>query len=195
MLSTWETVLYTTVAIIPGFLIDSIIRTKIPMQKRTASFSIFSFISLSALNYFLWAWKIPALLRETDRTSASFIYWCIGIVFISPLLLGFIINYLQDFEIIKRGLKRIRFKTTNLAPSAWDYKFYNLNQKGSRYIIVTLTDDTVIYGAYGLHSYSSNQSQDLYIEKIYKGNKWEQVERSDGILITNNQIKHIEFFV
>lgn len=66
------------------------------------------------------------------------------------------------------------------------------------FVIITLQDDSKIYGLYGENSFTSTEpdERDIYLEKIYdidEQNNWVENEYSLGIHILQNQIKTIEF--
>ncbi|WP_459560396.1 DUF6338 family protein [Burkholderia pseudomallei] len=81
-------------------------------------------------------------------------------------------------------------------PTAWDFKFGSTLDE--RFIIVKLTDNTLIRGKYSSKSCagSSEKEKDLYLEELYTTNSdgdWEEIHNSDGILIKESQIAMIEF--
>lgn len=86
-------------------------------------------------------------------------------------------------------------KTIDATPIAWDYYF---SKQKSSFIIVTLLDDTKLYGWYSADSFASSDTEerDIYVEKGYKysdNNGWEEDKDSGGFYIPKNQIKYIEF--
>ena len=65
-------------------------------------------------------------------------------------------------------------------------------------VIVTLTDDSVIYGDFSTKSFASSdpEERDLFIEKTYIPNEkgeWIAADKNEGIYIHKDQIKTIEF--
>ena len=66
------------------------------------------------------------------------------------------------------------------------------------FVIITLQDDSTVYGFYGENSFASSEpdERDIYLEKIYdidEKNKWIENKECLGIHISQNQIKTIEF--
>lgn len=196
MFTTWDTVFYTAAAITPGFLIDTIIRMKIPVQKRDASFAIFRFLVLSALNYAIWIWYIPSMYADENKLCAEFLYKCLGIIVGSPLLLGIIATWLASKDWFRKVLSHAGFNINNTAPSAWAYKFNNWRNGQSLYVIVTLKTGKQLRGKLGINSFSGNENEDedLYMEECYNDH-WEKPSRQDGCLICKNQIEFIEFIM
>ena len=92
-------------------------------------------------------------------------------------------------------LEKLRIRSIHSTPTAWDYIF---SQQHSGYVIVTLTDDIKIKGWFSINSFASSDSEerDIYIEDLYcdEGEQeWIEDTDSNGIYISKDQIKFIEF--
>jgi hypothetical protein len=66
-------------------------------------------------------------------------------------------------------------------------------------VLVTLADGSSVCGLFGSESFASSapKERDLYIQAVYRHNKngeFQIVERTDGILIRGDAIKHVEFW-
>lgn len=73
--------------------------------------------------------------------------------------------------------------------------FFN---QGESFIIVTLTDDTKLYGWYSSASFTSSDpdERDVFVEigyKLSEDGKWEEDAQSGGFYVPKGQIKYIEF--
>jgi hypothetical protein len=66
-------------------------------------------------------------------------------------------------------------------------------------VLVTLKDGGQVAGLFGSRSFASSDpsERDLYIQSVFsmsgKG-QWQRVPRNDGVLISGDQIKYIEFW-
>lgn len=101
------------------------------------------------------------------------------------------------FNIISKRKWFLKF-LINPTKSAWDSFF---SRRESYYVIVTLKNGKCIGGKYGLKSYSSTypNPEGIYLEEVWKLNEKngfdEIVDQTAGILITENEISTIEFYI
>ncbi len=189
----WETIVYTCIFLLPGFiskeLIDSIIPPKFDKELRF----IFQCIILSIVNLALWAWLDMIIFQNFKETNLF--YLILAAVNIgSATITGIILGILKYYNIPRKWFPFLQLN--NSIPTAWDY-FYN--QKKSYFVVVSLKSGKTIYGLYSEKSFSSSESseRDLYIEKTYKYSKkepWKEIPRNKGIYIDKNEIETIEFY-
>jgi hypothetical protein len=199
MVSNFDMLFYTLGFIVPGFVMDMIFRIFIPKKKLDVQNSLFRFIYLSCLNYAIWSWAIFIIYKSgfiEAHKIWSAVIWAIIILF-SPVIIGLLAAKQSDKGWAKKVLNPLGFNTIHPTPSAWDYKFSKINDK--KWVLITLIDGSTIAGVFAYDSFASSDidERDVYIEKIYKINDngcWNEVERSDGILVKCNQIKTIEFW-
>lgn len=195
-------VLYTVILaiafIIPGFIITTIKNKVIPSKNKEYNMKIIDFFAYSFLNLFLWSIPIYLMFQDLDFCKNHyFITWFILllIIFISPIAIALIIIFINKSKRIKNWFSKLDINIIEPEPCAWDFKFSNIS---SEWVIVTLKDNTTISGFMGSNSCaSSNENdRDLYIGEVYKiiDGKWKKVKNTNGILIKQEEIKHIEFF-
>ncbi len=187
-----DVVLYTAYFVLPGYIIFNIIEDFIPSGEKSDAEKLVSFIGYSLIEIAGWYWLIDKLPR-TDKW-----YWLILllIVVITSAITGFIIGLLLKIGPIRKLLSKTGLQIQNRIPTAWDYKFSNLNE--GRKVIVALNDGTYIRGLYYNKSFASSDSsyRDIYIEKcciLNKKEKWREVDQNDGVWINPNTIKWINF--
>lgn len=195
-INTYDTVVYTALFIVPGFMIDEIVRTIIPQKKITSQTSIIHYLMYSIINLALWNWLYFFISKIKDKHE--FRYWVLMALFVilTSAISGIVIGVIKQKEIVRKMLLIIKIETEHQIPTAWDYKFYNTNEP--RWVIVTLTSGRVIRGLYGNKSLSSSDSQfyDLYLEEIYEldsSDNWMKADRTDGVWINSKEICVIEF--
>lgn len=196
-ISSLDTLLYTIAAFIPGFIIDSLLRLKLTLKKRDLSFSFFRFIILSVVNYLPWSYLIFCFYY-CKESQPSYLVWflLITIIFISPIAIALLLIKLHDNKIAKFFLNICGFSDLSLNLCTWDKIFSTI--KENTYVVVTLNDNSVIYGKLekGSNIASDEDGRDIYISKTYKveNGHWDICPQTCGIIIIYNQIKHIEFF-
>lgn len=192
-----ETLFLTLAFIVPGFLWHCVNSMLIPDKKRTTEILFLRFLTFSCFNIAIWSWLLY-IFAATQYTSnhplQAACLWAI-IIFVSPVLLGGVTGYLDQKGYFKRMLSKLGIKSIHSTPTAWDYKFYNTHS--SVWVQIKLKDGKTIRGLYGSRSFASSESdeRDIYIQQAVKvsDQKWEKIEKSDGILVKGDQIEYIEF--
>jgi hypothetical protein len=177
---------------IPGFISLKVYKLIVASEKIDFANSIFEIVAFSSLNYAFFSWLI-LIITKADFLANHFgwtIFFTVIILFVSPTLWPFIVTWL---------LKRRWIKKFLLSPfhSPWDYFF---TKRQSCWVIVHFKDGTRIGGVYGQNSYASAYPHD---EKLYLEELWEianerdfvkRIDRTNGVMILNEEIKHIEFY-
>lgn len=125
--------------------------------------------------------------------SPTFINFALYLVLPVSIGLFFAITMRENW--IGRALAWTGIQTIHPTPSAWDWKFRNTKEE--QYLIVTLKDGTEWYGLFGTQSFvsSSVEERDIFLEKVYTispDGGW--IERNSSVLITESDIRSIEFF-
>jgi len=186
--------------IVPGFIFDSITRKFIPKSKEDNQSAFLNYLTSSTINYGFWIWLIYWAYSTEFYLRHPFwagVIWLL-IILVSPLILGFIWVLARKFHISEKITRFFGIHSINPIPTSWDYKFSNISP--TTWILVTLKDGSVVGGYFGSKSFASSETnyRDLFIEKVYKVNSegpWSLLrEKNDGILISHDQIKTIEFF-
>lgn len=81
-------------------------------------------------------------------------------------------------------------------PSAWDYVFKSFTE--GAWVTVRMDNGMFIRGKFYTKSFASSDEayRDLYLEEVYMLNEddeWVKTERTKGIWLSPDTIKHIEF--
>ena len=185
--------------IIPGFIIIGVTERNIPKRKKDYNLKLLDFFIYSFINAILWAIPIYSIYLNFDWWKIHYIRLWLSIILItivSPFTISLIIICLNKYDCIRKICNYFDINLIELEPSAWDYKFSKIE---AEWVIVTLTDDSVIAGFMGGLSFaSSNEGErDIYINEVYKiddDNNWKIQTDTNGILIKAENIKYIEFF-
>jgi hypothetical protein len=193
-----KSIVYILVFLVPGFIIESIIRFAKPQIKRDNTFTLLYMIVLSTINYLLSIWYLQFLYTYYIQGQYNkIILPCLSIILIEPIFIGLICILLEGP--IDSLLKKIFGTRANAnIPSAWDYKFTRL--KVGRYVAVKLKNNDIVYGLYNKSSFASTADAkcDLYLQQqfdIDPNGQLHIIDNTDGVYISGDQIVSIEFYV
>ena len=194
MIESLDAVFYTAIFVLPGFIVNSIIDSTNPPKRCREFIYLLKCIIFSIMHCAIWSWLYKIVL-ESDLVS-TFWFWLllVAISVLGSAVLGLIIAFLKQSNLAKRLLEKIGAKTIHSTPSAWDYYF---SKQESAFVIITLVDDTKLYGWYAKDSFTSSdeEERDIYVQKGYKvtdDGTWILDEESAGFYVAKNQIKYIE---
>ena len=194
-IDSFDIVFYTAIFVLPGFIINSIIDAMNPPKKHNDGIYLLKCIGLSLVSCGVWCWLYKIIL-ECDRLSTLW-HWILLVLtsVVGSALLGFVIALIKQSQCISWILSKLKINIMHATPTAWDYLFFN---QGPTFIIVTLIDDTKLYGWYSSKSFTSSDQdeRDIFVEigyKLSKDGKWEKDTQSGGFYVPKDQIKYIEF--
>lgn len=190
-----EIVYLTCLFVLPGFIVDSFVNAFCPPNRRSEAIHFLYFLLYSIINFALLSWAYSLIWHYKDENLTIFILIALAITLLSATILGIIIGIFKSKELIRIIFNKLHLNIKSPIPTAWDFFF---SHQGSMFVIITLQDDSKIYGLYGENSFTSTEpdERDIYLEKIYdidEQNNWVENEYSLGIHILQNQIKTIEF--
>jgi len=199
-ISNFDMLFYTLAFIVPGFIMSAVIAMFIPQKQEQVQTLFVRFMTLSCINYAIWAWLFYIMLStgfSKDHTYRAAAIWVL-VILISPIVIGIIVGFISKKHWLRGMLQKLGFNPVHIIPTAWDYKFYNTTTP--QWVIVTLKDGSTVGGLFGGNSFASSEGpeRDLFIEKVYKipndsTQQWQETEGSKGILLKSDMIKHIEF--
>lgn len=194
MIDSIDIVFYTALFVLPGVIINSITDRLNPAPRIKESLYTIKCIGFSLVNCAIWSW-LYNIVRNCDKLSET-MYWVLmlTISMVGSIIVGFIIAAIKQYHILDHVLSKFNIKTIHSTPTAWDYLFA---QQASGFVIITLIDDTKLYGWYSCDSFTSSdfEERDIYVEKGYKVSSdgvWIEDEESVGFYVSKEQIKYIE---
>ena len=195
-INTYDTILYTALFVVPGFLIDEIIRTIMPQKRLSAQTAILQYIKYSIINLTLWSWLFLLINGIKDECGVIYCLLISLTVILTSVVTVIGIGIIKKKEIIKNIFIKFGIQTKHPIPTAWEYKFSNTNEP--KWVIITLSSGKIVRGLYGTSSFSSSDEQfrDIYLQEVYMQKSegmWEKVDRSDGIWVSPKEISLIEF--
>jgi len=180
------------VLILPGFISVKVYDLIVAGDKRDFSKSIIESIAYSVLNFAALSWLIILISSATFSTDHKFFYWVsIVLIFIVfPAIWPFLFVWISNFRIFKKHL-------LNPISQPWDKVF---SKKKSYWIIIHLKNEKTIRGKYSLKSSASAypKERQIYLEEVWmpgkNGGFGKKVNRSQGVIIFESEISHIEFY-
>ena len=194
-IDSFDIVFYTAIFVLPGFLINSIIDTLNPTQKKSEGVLLLKSILYSIIHCAVWSWGYKLIFKLED--DYPYLYWVIliGSTIFAATLFAIFVGIVKQKQVVRKVLSFFKIYCPHSIPNSWDYAFA---RSEGIWVIVTLTDDSVIYGEFSTKSFASSdpEERDLFIEKTYilnEKSEWIAAEKNDGIYINKDQIKTIEF--
>ncbi len=178
---------------IPGFIYLKSYRLFVADTKSDFSKDWFEAIGISIVNFILFSFPIYLIANRNfiqNHTFWYFFFFCL-IVLVAPILWAWGFYKISNKKWFSKFL-------INPTKSAWDSFF---SKKESYYVIVNLKNGKKVGGKYGLNSYSSAfpHTNEIYLEEEWELNEnggfEKKVNQTAGILITENEISTIEFYI
>ena len=196
LIESFDVVYYTSIFILPGFLIKGIINSLSPPKKTSEGIYFLSCLAYSICNCAIWSWLYNIIYSLHD--CSPYWYWVLLVLttIIGSTIIAVIVGIFKQKALFGKLLNKLHLNFINPIPTAWDYCF---SKQESSWLIITTTDDKTILGLYADSSFASSEQEerDIYIERIYDKNDeddvWIENERSNGIYISKDMIKTIEF--
>jgi hypothetical protein len=191
-LNIWDidkSLLFITL-VLPGFISIKVYELLIATENRDYSKSIVEAVCYSSLNFFVLSWLILIISQDGYAGENPFKFWLSSftVFIVTPILWPIIFLKISQFKVFKRNLL-----SPNKQP--WDSVF---SKKEAMWVVVHLKDGEIIRGKYDEKSYASRypSERQIYIEEVWKeldGKKFgAKVNRSKGILISQDEIKYIK---
>ena len=193
---SFDIVFYTGLFVLPGFIVKSVIDTMNPPRKTSDGIYFLSCMMYSIINCAVWSWLYVWISSLGNDQRVLYWFLCVLITIVGAMSIGLLLGMAKQKRLFYDLLAAFGFKVIDPTSTAWDYWF---SQQEPSYVLVTLTDDSVIRGWFGDDSFAASDSEDrdIFIEKVYvtiKGtNRWKAAPENKGVYISKSQIKTIEF--
>lgn len=196
-LESLDVVLYTCLFLVPGFIIDDIVNAFCTSKKRDTNIAILRYLMFSVIHVAIWSWAYASILIDAPvkATSINWVYMFLLTV-VGAFLTGTLLGLLIKQQFLQKFFALLGITVAGTIPSAWDNKFSSMEM--SRWVIVSLASDKLVYGRMGRCSCASSNpdERDIYLSKVYTldaNGKWIANPDTDGMLIMKSEIRFIEF--
>ncbi len=183
--------------VLPGYVLQSTIAAFVPRGRRDGFTAVLQYFQLSLFNFVLCSPVVYVLLSTdifVNRPIMSALAWLV--VFLgAPLVIGGTLGAIHQKSLPRKILGVIGFKLVSPIPTSWDYFF---STSPPVWVLATLKDGGQVGGLWGPKSFASAapSQRDLYLERVYQvdpNGPWKEVKRSHGILLSGDEIRHLEF--
>ena len=173
--SSIEAVEYAFAFLIPGYIMEVVINSFVPLKREEEKFRFIRCLMYSIINYIIWAsWGIRLLQKWLK--PEDYLFWIIVAVavIISGCLTGFAIGIIKskDFvpKILNKMLIKIKVQISGAKPSAWEDKFSRMDLKSGCWMLITAKNGKCYAGWYGADSYAGSEYaiKDIYLERTYE---------------------------
>lgn len=196
VIDNWESICYSCIFLIPGFIINEIMDSIMPPKKYKEIKYFFSCVVYSIVNLALWCWLYIFIFQRFNNSQVNYFLVLICGNILTACFTGFIIGSIKNSNFLQKILSFFKVRMNHPIPNAWDYFFHNTEEC---FVIVRLKSGNLIAGSFFANSFASSDSEgrDLYLEKIYdidNENKWNDIPRNLGIYIGKNEVETIEFY-
>ena len=197
MIDSIDVVIYSAYFLIPGYVINEIIRHFLPDREHNDFEKTIRCLEYSILELALWYWLFSIVSQKYD--SSTYRYWLFLIltVVVTSFITGIAIGILRKGQLFRKTLDFFGIHTEHPVPTGWDYKFSNTETP--RWVCICLNNGTFVRGRYGPNSLASSEKDDhdIYLEEVFIKNNhgsWSREERTDGIWISASSIVWINFY-
>ncbi|RKZ66562.1 MAG: hypothetical protein DRQ44_06535 [Gammaproteobacteria bacterium] len=193
-MNIWEIdkVFLFLVMVLPGFISLNVYDLLIASEKRDFSKSIVEAICFSVLNFVVLSLLLIHISSNNFVGEHPIQYWLsmIFIFIVMPAIWPFIYIKITKLKIFKRHI---------LSPykQPWDYVF---SKKESLWVVLHLQNGNKIRGKYGKKSFTSSypSERQIYLEELWKaddkGGFKSKVPRTEGVLVSQDEIVRIELY-
>lgn len=209
-INSFEILLYLLTLLLPGYIIRSMIGFLIPSrQQELKHLTVFRLLMYGGVNLVIaiviFGKRITGALEEFQGRPTGFaesatyllepgVFWIwVGVVFGLPFVLSLGWAVVLNLDVHRRLAHYCGFRPELDDPSAWDYRLSRVDRPS--YVIVTLTDDTPIFGIFGSDSYASSvaEERDIYLQQVL-AEGFKEVTPVSGMWISAADIKRVEIF-
>lgn len=195
ILDSWETVVYTCVFLLPGYIVSKFIGFGFPVSRSTDGKRLLSWLLYSVVVNAVCFPLYGCIHDAVAANKAIFLFLIVCVAVVASLIIAGVVVFVQRKQPLKKVFELIGGEYINPIATSWEYCF---SKREETYVIVTMDEGKRVYGLYGCKSYASSDMDncDLYLEKTYSINKeceWVENEGNRGVLISKDRILCVEF--
>ena len=212
MISSIQIFYLTVLFLVPGFISEKTRSLFNPIKTPESYIKIMPYLTQSCINYAVWswliykkAWLIYKKSTELDTFDLYVIFdlydpyliflFSFLIVFLSPVIIGLFIGYVESKNIVRKIFHRMGIKIIDPNESSWDWKFSRISEP---IVVHVLMKDNVEYrGLFGSKSFASSKlsTGDIYLQEVFnlEEDVWTRDPHSDGVWLPQSEIKSVEF--
>ncbi|MGN8817798.1 DUF6338 family protein [Oribacterium sp. HCP28S3_H8] len=195
MISNPETIIYTFLFLVPGYVISEIISSFLPEKEIDTLRKTLQCLMYSVINISLWYWLFRLIANHLSSDTSVFWLAMVLAYIVTSIITGVCLGIVRLKNFPRRLLSIFKVNVQHPAPTAWDYRF---SKDECCWVEVILNNGDTIKGYFGSDSLASSQENyhDLYLEKLYVmgSETWKLVDRTAGVWINPSEIRYIKFY-
>jgi len=177
---------------IPGFISIKVYHLLVASEKINFADAIAEVVGYSSLNFAFFSWVIILIHKNNFSDQHPFWYYLISfvIIFIAPILWTILYVFAGRCKAFRKYL-------ISPVKSAWDFYF---DKRKSCWVIINLKTNERIGGVYSSKSFASSypRKEQIFLEQLWEIDKYgkfvKRIDRTNGVLISLEEIKSIEFY-
>ena len=151
--------------IVPGLIVLFVRSQFVTGRRPSHPNAILSYLTVSVVYYALILPVVAFLRSITGPSYGKAMAW-FAVVFLGPVVLGVLLGIGIQNDLLRGFLRRCGLNPVHVMPTAWDWKFGNMDNE---WVLVTLKDGTRFAGFCGAQSFISSDpaERDIYVQWIY----------------------------
>lgn len=188
---TIDKVFLMAIFFVPGFVYLKAYRLFFAETKTDFSKDLYEAIGSSFVIVGIFSYPLYIINQNGFISLHPFVYFIVMflVIFIAPIIGAIVFNIVVDKKWFNKRM-------INPTKSPWDNFF---SKRETYWVIITLKNGRKIGGKFGKGSYASvfPNPKEIYLKEVWKLNEkngFEKIRnRTEGIMITENEISTIEF--
>lgn len=183
-----------TAFIVPGLIIIYMRSRFVTGRMEKMSDAVLGYLVVTLIYYGLSVPAIAGILSLEQGLRKTLFWW--ALIIVGPAVCGLLLGVATQREWLRWIAVKLRLRMVHNTPTSWDWRFSNCEH--ARFILVTLTDGSLVAGIFGKGSFASTDpsERDLYIQEqmdVSDEGSWSYREEPTGILLTAKEIRYVEF--
>lgn len=197
MFDSIDAVIYSAYFLVPGYLISEIVRQFLPDREYNEFEKTVRCLGYSILELSLWYWLFNIVSLKYSDSKEKYWFFLILAILGTSFITGIFIGIIRKLQLFRKILDVCGFHIEHPVPNGWDYKFSKTETQ--KWVCVCLDNETFVRGKYGSNSLASSEkdNHDIYLEEVFikdSDGNWIKEDRTDGIWISADSIKWINFY-
>ncbi len=122
-IDSFDTVFYTAVFLLPGFIINNIIDLTNPPPKHKDSIFFLKCFCYSIISCAIWSWLYLLIIHGIQLYETLRWILLISVSLIGSIIIGVILAIIKQYQYFDHLLQKFNVRTIHSIPTAWDYIF------------------------------------------------------------------------
>ncbi len=176
-----------TIFLIPGVVIDFMLRNLTCARLDKSMYRLLNMAFFSVINFAVWGWMFPFIPKDV-------VWFKVLVLILTSAITGIIACYLVKWNIFCLVFSTLGFNPRQEPATAWEKLSIS---DSTSYVVVHLKSGASYRALLSEYSAVSDDIDhlDLFLEKvfIYDGEQWLPVDGNAGVYIPYTEIESVEF--